>query len=127
MNTLVNLLAIGSAGFLGAVTRYGVAVASERVFGKAFQVGTFVINVSGCFELGWFLAFVGSRVPVPEAVRLAVAVGFLGAYTTFSTFAFESNALAGNGAYAKAAVYVVGSVVVGLVAVRLGVALGSGQ
>lgn len=124
MTVFVNCLAVGVAGFAGAVSRYLVGMLFDRLVGRAFPVGTLVINVSGSFLLGWFLATVGHRMPVPETVRLAVAVGFLGAYTTFSTFAYESDALLAAGAYARALLNLLGSLVAGLVAVRLGALLG---
>jgi CrcB protein len=103
--------------------RYGVATVCGRLFVTKFPVGTFLINMSASLFLGWFLTFIEHRVSVSDTTRLAVAVGFVGTYSTFSTFAYESNALLGEGLGIKALVYMVGSVVGGLVAVRLGVAL----
>jgi fluoride exporter len=116
-------IAIGFAASLGAMLRYAVATACGRLFVTKFPVGTFLINMSASLFLGWFLTFIEHRVSVSDTVRLAVAVGFVGTYSTFSTFAYESNALLGEGLGMKALIYLVGSVVGGLVAVRLGVAL----
>jgi CrcB protein len=124
--TLIQYLAIGAAGALGAMFRYFVANVCGRVFSTTFPVGTFVINITGSLLLGWFLAAIRDRAAVSDTLRLAVAVGFVGAYTTFSTFAFESNALLEDGAGLKAMGNLVGSVVLGLVAVRLGIWLGGG-
>ena len=123
MKVLVQYLAVAAGGAVGAVARYVVADLCGRFFGIAFPIGTFVINISGSFFLGWFLATIGNRVMMPDAVRLAIAVGFVGAYTTFSTFMYESNGLLQDGSGVKATVNLLGSVLVGLLAVRLGVLL----
>lgn len=123
MKTLINYLAVGGAGCLGAMFRYFVATTCARFLGTAFPIGTFIINITGSFILGWFLTVIGNRVPVSDTTRLAVAVGFLGAYTTFSTFMYESNALIEGAAGIKALANLVGSIVLGLIAVRLGMAL----
>lgn len=118
---LLDYLAVGAAGFCGAVTRFFVA----RVFSfSTFPVGTLVINVSGSLFLGWFLTVAGTRLPVSEGLRLAVAVGFVGAYTTFSTYMFESNKMLSDGQAIRSLLYIVGSVALGLLAVRLGVIVG---
>lgn len=120
--TLLRYFWVGLAGFLGAIARLGVG----QMFGRLnvrFPLGTLVINLSGSLFLGWFLTYATSR-NLSDTVRLAIGVGFVGAYTTFSTFMYESNSLADQGARIGAAVNLVGSVVLGLVAVRLGIALG---
>jgi CrcB protein len=120
MKTLVNFLAVGGGGCLGAMTRYAVALLSARFFGTAFPIGTFIINITGSFFLGWFLTLIGGRVLVSDTTRLAIAVGFTGAYTTFSTYMYESNALLGDGSGLKAIFNLLGSLMVGLLAVRFG-------
>src|SRR4051812_12847736 len=97
MDVLKQCLAVGVAGCLGALTRFGVGHLFKRLFDTSFPIGTLFINVSGSFVLGWFLVYAGQRANVGEAMRLAVAVGFLGAYTTFSTWAYDTNALAEGG------------------------------
>ena len=124
MKILIHCLAVGAGGFLGALCRMAVAAAATRLFGGGFPVGTLLINISGSFALGWFLARVARGWPVPDAAQLAVTVGFLGAYTTFSTFMYETDSLARGGAGARATLYLVASIVLGLVAVRLGVLAG---
>src|SRR5436190_23609098 len=119
---LVRCLAIGMAGFLGAVARFAVAQAFGRWFNIRFPLGTFFINITGSFILGWFSTFVASR-HISDTTRLAVAVGFVGAYTTFSTLMFETSALADQGANFEAIFNLLGSLILGLVAVRLGMAL----
>ena len=124
MRVLVGCLAVGFGGFVGALCRWGVAVLSARAFGTAFPVATLLMNLTGSFALGWFMSRVARGAAVPEPVQLAVTVGFLGAYTTFSTFMYESDTLLRGGAGARATLYLVGSVALGLLAVRLGVVVG---
>ncbi|HEX4144847.1 MAG TPA: fluoride efflux transporter CrcB [Pirellulales bacterium] len=121
MKLLEQYLAVGAAGSLGAMLRLAVSTFCGRWFGTAFPVGTLVINLSGSLFLGWFLTLIGQRYVVSDTLRMAVAVGFVGAYTTFSTFAYESNSLLEDGAGLKAGANLVGSVVLGLLAVRLGI------
>ena len=124
MQVLIHCLAIGVAGALGALARFGVGHLCRRLFDTSFPIGTLIINVSGSFILGWFVAYAGQRAHVGEATRLAVAVGFLGAYTTFSTWVYDTSALAAEGKSAMAVANLVLSVVMGLVAVRLGAVCG---
>jgi CrcB protein len=124
MRVLIGCLAVGFGGFLGALCRWGVATLSTRVFGTGFPTGTLLINLSGSFALGWFMARIARGAAAAEPTQLAVTVGFLGAYTTFSTFMYESDVLLRNGAAGRAVLNLVGSVALGLLAVRLGVALG---
>jgi CrcB protein len=119
------LLWVGLGGFAGAIARYVLGgVVAARV-GAIFPWGTFVINISGSFILGFFLAFAQERPWVHPNARLLFAVGFVGAYTTFSTYMYESMRLMIEGQFALAALNVVGSVILGLAAVFAGIALGS--
>jgi CrcB protein len=120
MKLLIQCLVVGAGGFIGALCRFGIAAASTRLFGTRFPVGTLVINLSGSLILGWFVARVGRGWDVSPATQLAVTVGFLGAYTTFSTFMFESDAMIRDGMSTRALVYLAGSLLMGLVCVRLG-------
>jgi fluoride exporter len=122
---LAAVLWVGLGGFLGANARYllGGWIASR--LGVGFPYGTYVINVSGSFILGFFLAFAQDRAWVAPSARLMFAVGFVGAYTTFSTFEYESIRLLQDEELLLAAVYLIGSIVSGSVAVIAGIALGS--
>ena len=111
---------VGIAGFFGAIARYSLGgFISERTRG-AFPWETLVINVSGCFALGFIFALLTERFMPNPTVRIALTVGFLGAYTTFSTFSFETMRLAEDGAVLLAATNIVASVGVGLLAVYAG-------
>lgn len=121
LTTLKHAAAIGAAGFVGAVVRYLVTAGSTWLFGPGFPVGTTIVNLSGSFLLGWFVTVATHRGPVPEVVRLAVATGFVGSYTTFSTWMVDSNKQLDDGETFKAALNLLGSLVLGLAAVKLGV------
>jgi CrcB protein len=119
MKTLiVRYLAIALAGSAGALLRYILAAQIGRL-NLRFPLGTFLINITGSLFLGWFLTYI-SRHTVSDTTRLAIGVGFVGAYTTFSTFMYESSKLADEGAGFEALIYISGSLILGIVAVRLG-------
>jgi CrcB protein len=101
-----------------------VNLAVARYWTGAFPLATFLINVSGSFALGLFATLTAGRIDVPPLWRLLFATGFVGAYTTFSTFEHETQQLTETGAAGWAAANVATSVVAGFLAVRLGVALG---
>lgn len=86
------LLAIGIGGFIGALARYAVHVATLRTIGAGYPIGTLTVNVAGSFGLG-LLAGLAEEHAVAPAVRLGLGVGVLGAFTTFSTFAIDTLAL----------------------------------
>jgi CrcB protein len=121
---LLRYLAVGAAGFIGAIARVLVGTAFGRMSVRFsnFPIGTLVINVSGSLFLGWFLTYAGSR-NISDTTRLAIGAGFVGAYTTFSTYMFESSRLAQGGAVLLALLNLVGSLVLGFLAVRLGILL----
>jgi fluoride exporter len=120
----VQLVLVGLGGFAGAVLRWLVDGWISERNPTAFPLGTLAINLTGSFVLGVLFAWVIERNVLPPDVRLPLMVGFLGAYTTFSTFMLESWRLVEEGAYALAAANLVGSVVLGLVAVVAGLAVG---
>ena len=124
MKVLLQSLAIGAAGFFGSIARFAVARCFGQWFNIRFPLGTLVINITGSLFLGWFLTFTAERFPISDTLRLAIGVGFVGTYTTFSTYMYESTALIDDGAWVKAAINLFGSLVLGLLAVRLGMILG---
>jgi fluoride exporter len=116
----VTYLLIGIGGFLGANARYLVAGWIAERCGAAFPYGTLVINVSGSFLLGLFLELVTDRFIIHPYWRPFFAVGFLGGYTTFSAFSFESFSLLLERSFLLAAANMAGSVLLGQLAVLAG-------
>lgn len=121
MDTLTKYLAVAAGGALGAVLRYYLGGTALGRVAAPFPTATFVINVTGSFVLGLFLTLATERVHVSPHLRLAVAVGFVGAYTTFSTFEYETAKLIEDGDVTRALLNVLLSFVAGLLAVWLGI------
>ncbi len=115
---------IGAAGFLGAIARYQVEGLVSRSTKATFPWGTLVVNLSGCFLLGLIGTLLTERFLPHPYLRNALTIGFVGAYTTFSTFAFETLRLAEDGARGLALSNVALSVVMGLVLAWVGTVAG---
>lgn len=122
---MLEVLFVAAGGAIGSVTRYLVGGWIANRFGAAFPYGTFVINVTGSFIIGFFLAFAQERAALSPYWRLFFAVGFVGGYTTFSTFEYEGIRLLQDREMLLASVYLIGSVVTGGIAVFGGIVLGS--
>ena len=126
MNTTVmNLLVVGSGGFLGVVARYGLTLLVQRSVGPltTFPYGTLAVNLLGCFAIGVFAGFVESRQLFGASFRLFVLVGILGGFTTFSTFAAEGEAMIRESGWTPMLGYVLLQNVVGVAFVILGLRL----
>jgi len=117
------LLAVAAGGATGAVLRWLMAGAVQRWAGGAFPWGTFAVNALGSFLLGFLFVWLIERSTATELVRLALTVGLLGAFTTFSTYSLESIRLLQEGALGMAAANVMGQVIVCLVLTWLGIQL----
>jgi CrcB protein len=117
-------VAIAVAGALGSLARYGVGGLISRRNQSAFPWETFAVNISGSFVLGLIFTVATERWSIAPWLRSALTIGFLGAYTTFSTFMFETYRLAEDRAHGLAVLNIVGSCAVGMVAVYLGVVAG---
>jgi CrcB protein len=115
-------LVVGLGGALGAVARYLATDWMRTVAGGAFPWGTLAVNVIGSFALGFVLIWLQSVAPTAQA-RQFVAIGFLGSFTTFSTFSYETVTLIRTGAVWRAGGYALGSMTLGILAVIAGVAL----
>lgn len=115
---------IGIGGFVGAVARYQLDSLVTRYSRSAFPWGTLVVNLSGCFLLGVLFTLSSGRLDANSSLRPALTVGFVGAYTTFSTFSLQAVRLTEDGEIALAVAYVAASVVVGLLAAWAGMATG---
>ncbi len=117
---IANYFIIGLGGFLGAVARYTVALWIGQRWGRIFPLGTFIVNVSGSFFISLFMSFFTEKYMVNPQIRLFLVIGFLGAYTTFSTFEYETGNLIKDGEWFIALANVVLSVIAGFVALKLG-------
>ncbi|MDA8215032.1 MAG: fluoride efflux transporter CrcB [Nitrospiraceae bacterium] len=117
---MINYLIIGIGGFLGAIARYAIGVWIGQKWGRSFPLGTFVINVSGSFFIGLLMSLFTERLMVNPQWRLLLVVGFLGAYTTFSTFEYETGRLIKDGEWLVASMNVVFSVIAGFIALKIG-------
>ena len=112
------------AGALGAACRYGLdGLVSNRLSGQ-FPWGTFAINISGCLVIGFLSSALTERFTIDPSLRMGLTVGFVGSYTTFSTWLLESTQLAQTGSLMIAALNIGGSVIAGWLAVLAGSALG---
>lgn len=120
----MTLVLVGVGGFLGAVSRYLVDGWVSNLSGATFPFGTLLINVSGSFVLGVLFALSIERAVIPPAIRAPVLIGFIGAYTTFSTLTLETWRLVEGGSLAAAFGNVAGSMLLGMVAVVAGLAIG---
>jgi fluoride exporter len=112
------LIFLGSG--LGGVLRYALGNWVQNLSGGKFPLGTLAVNVLGCLVIGLLSATLASRFPVREDYRLALVVGLLGGFTTFSSFGMETFALVDGGHYLHAAVNIALSVIVCLIAVWSG-------
>ncbi|MBO0798163.1 MAG: fluoride efflux transporter CrcB [Blastocatellia bacterium] len=115
------LVVVALGGALGAIARYWLGGLISSRLPMQFPLGTFIINVTGSFIIGFFLTLVSQRITINPNWRLLIAVGFVGAYTTFSTFEFETLKLLEEGSFLSAALNVILSFALGFIAVWLGV------
>ena len=118
------LLLIGLAGALGALARYGFGGLVQRYAGVTFPWGTFVVNIIGAFLFGFIWSLVEQRLVISVETRVIILSGFLGAFTTFSSFMFETSSLIGEAQWGLAVLNVVGQIILGLTAMFLGLAAG---
>jgi fluoride exporter len=122
---VVAVLLVAIGGALGSVARYLVSGWIADRLGVAFPYGTLVINLTASFVIGFFLAFAQDRAGLSPHWRLFIAVGFIGGYSTFSTYEYESIRLLQDGEMLLAAIYLVGSVAGGAIATITGITVGS--
>jgi len=114
---------IALGGALGSVARYWLGSAVSSRYGTRFYYGTFVINMTACLIVGFVVTFLGKRADLNPAWRYLIPIGFVGAYSTFSTFEWETFASLRTGAFFIGSLYALASLFLGLVAVWCGVLL----
>lgn len=121
---MIKILMVGMGGFLGSILRYLVGGLAQRLSNtQFFPYGTMTVNVIGCFFIGLIAALVQNKGYFGPNVRLFIMVGFIGGFTTFSTFSNETLSLITDGQFVAAAINIVASIVLGLLAVWLGYAI----
>lgn len=117
-----NLIAVSLGAIAGALSRYYISLWFLQRFGIAYPYGTFVINITGCFVMGFFFTLSAERImTISPEIRLLVATGFLGSYTTFSTYGLETITLLCAQGFVTALTYWLGSALVGILSVQMGV------
>jgi len=119
----MHFLSVAVGGALGAVVRYGLGVWINGKWVHSFPLHTFLINISGAFLLGFLNTLLLDKLTLSPEIRLALTVGFLGAFTTFSTFGYEAIILIKDGDLNTAVLYTVSSVLIGFFGVLLGMGL----
>jgi fluoride exporter len=118
--TLQKYLLIALGGALGSIARYWVGATVINRMGMRFPWGTLVINLTACLVIGFSVTFLTRRVDLSPAWRYLVPIGFVGSYSTFSTYEWETLSLIRAGTFPLAAVYVLGSLALGLAATWCG-------
>jgi fluoride exporter len=109
------LIAIGGA--LGSIARYWVGSTIAGRMGIRFPYGTLIVNITACIIIGFSLTYMSRRADMNPALRYLIPIGFIGAYSTFSTYEWETLTTLRSGAFLLAAIYAGGSLILGLIAV----------
>lgn len=124
---ICTVMAIAMGAMPGALSRYGITEWTKAIMGKDFSYyGTFFSNITGCFLIALFYTLSEKKFKnVSSEIRLAIATGFCGAYTTFSTYGLETFIQVDRGNNQTAVLYWLGSMAIGMVGVQLGVILGN--
>jgi len=118
-----NVLVIAFGGALGAMSRYGLGFWISSRWNQGFPLGTFIINITGAFLLGFLNILFVEKLTISPLWRLGIGIGFLGSYTTFSSFGYEVIMLLERGSLLTAGLYTLLSVIIGFIGVALGVGL----
>ncbi|MBN1368353.1 MAG: fluoride efflux transporter CrcB [Dehalococcoidales bacterium] len=118
------LLFLALAGALGTLSRYALSGLIQKITGIAFPWGTLIINATGGLIIGYIMQLALNTDIIPANLRVIVTIGFLGAFTTFSTFSYETVKLLEDGAFVLGALNVILNVVIGLGATFIGMLLG---
>ncbi|WP_425804020.1 fluoride efflux transporter CrcB [Desulfitobacterium sp. Sab5] len=123
MITISELWVISIGGALGTITRYQLGLWISGKWNQGFPLHTFLINITGAFLLGFLNTLFIERLTLSPLWRLGIGVGFLGGYTTFSTFGYEAITLLEGGSYGTAAAYTLFTIFFGFIGVALGIGL----
>ena len=123
MDAVLKILSVAIGGSVGAVARYLINISPLATVLAKFPLPTFIINIVGSFLIGFLMIVFADKYVVNENIRMAVIVGFLGAFTTFSTFAFDTGQMMREGHWAAAAANLLANNVLGIGAFLLGLAI----
>ena len=118
------VLYLAFAGALGALSRYGLSGFTQRIMGAGFPYGTLIVNVLGCLIIGFVMQVGLTTDVIPRTLRVVITIGFLGAFTTFSSFSWETLRLMEDGAWLAASTNILANVILCLLAVYIGSAIG---
>jgi CrcB protein len=121
---LQKYLWIAAGGALGSIARFWIGSAVGGRMGVKFPYGTMIVNISACVIIGFTVTYLGRRAELNPAWRYLILIGFIGAYSTFSTYEWETLSTVRSGAFFLAALYALGSLILGLAAVWVGSVLG---
>ena len=117
-------IAISLGAISGALSRYYITLLLTERFGTGFPYGTFFVNLTGCLMMGFFVTFATERIPtLSPDIKLLISTGFLGSYTTFSTYGLDSFKLLRNNNLTLSSFYWLGSTFLGLLCIQLGAML----
>ena len=114
---MLKYLLIAAGGALGSIARYWVGSTIAGRVGIRFPYGTLIVNITACVIIGFSLTYMGKRADLSPAWRYLIPIGFIGAYSTFSTYEWETLSTMRSGAFLLAALYAAGSFILGLAAV----------
>lgn len=120
---MLNVILVALGGAAGSVVRYGTGLAATRLIGPGFPWGTIIVNITGSFVIGVFIEAIARRFDASEPLRLLLVTGFLGGFTTFSSFSLDTMALIERGEAPLALTYVAASILLSLLAVAAGLAV----
>ncbi len=121
---LTKLALIAFSGAAGALARFGLGGLVARIYGGTFPAGTFVVNLVGCFLFGLVWPLAEERLLINSEIRTIILVGFVGSFTTFSTLVFETGELLRDSEWTLALVNMGGQIMLGLIGLMAGMAIG---
>lgn len=121
---MTKIILLFCAGGLGSLSRYLLSGVFQRAINIGFPIGTYLVNIIGCFMFGLIWAYAQDRLSLSPDFRVIVLTGFMGAFTTFSTFIFESAALLDSAQWPYFLLNVVGQIITGVILLKFGLTLG---
>ncbi len=121
---MIKIIAVALGGCIGAVLRYLVTILFVKLFGDKFPFGTLFVNVTGSFILGFFVMYLSRFIQSADVWRLFVGIGIMGAFTTFSTFSFDTVMFLRDGKILQSLFNILSNTVLSITACYLGVILG---